>query len=209
MDEANLSIKAVVFDVGGVIELNEGGGVWEYISELLDVPLDDFKKAYWAHNHLSNVENMKWEDMIIEVVRTFKKDKKTEDQIRKFIRAHEAKKKINVELLKIFPQLRRKGLKVGILSNATSELRDRLKQKGVTPLVDELVISGEIGYQKPHKEAFDILFQRLGLKPEQVVFVDDSLKSLEKADEIGYIPIQFKNNGQLKLDLEKVGIHLI
>jgi FMN phosphatase YigB (HAD superfamily) len=74
--------------------------------------------------------------------------------------------------------------------------------------VDVVIISAEIGYQKPHKEAFDILFGRLGLAPGQVIFVDDSAKSLEKASEIGYIPILFKDNEQLNDDLRKLGIVL-
>jgi len=32
---------------------------------------------------------------------------------------------------------------------------------------------------------------------------------LEKADEIGYIPILFKGNEQLKADLKKMGIEII
>jgi putative hydrolase of the HAD superfamily len=208
MDKINPDIKAVVFDVGGVIELSEGKGIWEQIAELLNVPLDEFKKAYWAHNHLSNVENMKWEDMVVEVVKTFGKDKDMEEKVRKIVRAHDAAKTINTDLLKLFSNLRRSGIKVGILSNATSELREKLREKGITPLVDEIVVSGEIGYQKPHKEAFDVLFQRLGLKPKQVVFIDDSAKSLEKAEEIGYIPILFKNNKQLKADLKRIGVPL-
>lgn len=70
------------------------------------------------------------------------------------------------------------------------------------------VISGEIGFQKPHKEAFQVLFEKLDLQPEEVVFVDDSTRSLEKAAEIGYIPILFKNNEQLKADLITAGISL-
>jgi len=75
-------------------------------------------------------------------------------------------------------------------------------------LPDVLVISGEIGFQKPHKEAFQILFEKLKLQPEEVVFIDDTPRSLEKADEIGYIPILFKNNEQLKADLRSMGINL-
>ncbi len=67
-------------------------------------------------------------------------------------------------------------------------------------------ISGEIGFQKPHKEAFEVLFTRLGVRSNETVFIDDSPKSLEKAKEIGYIPVLYKNNDQLKTDLSKLGI---
>ena len=84
-----------------------------------------------------------------------------------------------------------------------------MKELGLLDLPDVLVLSGDIGHQKPHKEAFQILFEKLNLSPEEVVFIDDTPRSLEKAGEIGYIPILFKNNEQLKTDLKDMGIDLI
>jgi len=75
-------------------------------------------------------------------------------------------------------------------------------------MIDDAVISGEIGYQKPHKEAFAVLFERLGASAQEVVFIDDSPKSLEKAEEIGYTPILFQNNEQLISDLRSLGIEV-
>jgi HAD superfamily hydrolase (TIGR01509 family) len=199
-------IKAVVFDFGGVIRLNDNENILERISQALGVPVVDLKKAYWERNHLSNVQNMKWEDMIIEVARVFDKSARTENRIRKLVQEHEAANRINTDLLALFSMLRRAGLKVAILSNATSELRKHLEEDGIAPLVDEIVVSGEIGYQKPHKEAFDACFKKLGVLPEETIFVDDSPKSLEKANEIGYVPILFKNNDQLRVDLKKLRV---
>lgn len=206
----NDHIKAIVFDVGGVLRLSgeQGMNVLEHIAEVIGVPSDEFKKAYWEHNALSNVENMPWEDMIAKVVKVFDPSEETEKGVRKFVRDYEASRETNAELVALFPKFHVLGLKVGILSNATIQLRQWLVQEGIAPLADVIIISGEIGHQKPHKEAFDILFERLGLAPGQVVFVDDSPKSLEKAEEIGYIPVLFKNNEQLKSDLQKLGINL-
>lgn len=85
-------------------------------------------------------------------------------------------------------------------------MRQQLIDKNIIDLVDEAVISGEIGFQKPSKEAFAILFQKLGLQPEEVIFIDDAPKSLETAGEIGYSPILFEGNTKLKEDLRKLGI---
>jgi HAD superfamily hydrolase (TIGR01509 family) len=206
----NDRIKAIVFDVGGVFRLSGGEGmnVLERIADMIGVPSDEFKKAYWKHNALSNVENMPWEDMIAKVVKVFNPTFEAEERVRKFVRDYEASRTTNKDLIDLFPKLHALGLKIGILSNATTQLRKWLEDEGIAPLADAIIISGEIGYQKPHKEAFDILFKRLALAPGEVVFVDDSAKSLEKADEIGYIPILFKNNKQLKDDLRKLDIPL-
>jgi putative hydrolase of the HAD superfamily len=206
----NNRIKAIVFDVGGVLRLSGGKGmnVLERIADMIGVSSDEFKKAYWERNQLSNVENMAWEDMIAKVVKVFDPNIETEKRVRKFVLDYEASRTTNNDLVDLFPKFHALGFKIGILSNATTQLRKWLEDEGIAPLVDMVIISAEIGYQKPHKEAFDVLFERLGLAPGQVIFVDDSAKSLEKADEIGYIPILFKNNDQLINDLKKLGIAL-
>jgi HAD superfamily hydrolase (TIGR01549 family) len=151
---------------------------------------------------------MPWEDLIAKIVQIFDPRVETEQRVRKFVRDYEASRTTNKYLVDLFPRFHALGLKIGILSNATTQLRKWLEDEGIVPLVDVVIISAEIGYQKPHKEAFDILFGRLGLAPGQVIFVDDSAKSLEKASEIGYIPILFKDNEQLNDDLRKLGIVL-
>jgi epoxide hydrolase-like predicted phosphatase len=204
----NKNIKAIVFDFGGVIELNEGGNLTKSIAELIGVPFKEFRRVYFKYNHLSHVENMGWEDMVVKVVATFDTSSETECKVRSLVCGYSQKRKINTELLALFPVLKKLGLKVGILSNSTSDLRQRLHEEKIIDMVDEVIISAEIGFQKPDKEAFRVAFEKLHIKPEEMVFVDDTVKSLEKSAEIGYVPILFKNNEQLKSDLRNIGIPL-
>jgi putative hydrolase of the HAD superfamily len=199
-------IKAVVFDFGGVIKFHPTGNVLENIARALGIPLPDFKRAYFEHNHLSNVGNEKWEDMLAKVVRVFDQSSEAERRAREIAREHFEAGRLNAELISWFSKLRKAGYKVGILSNATADLRARLEEDGIAPLAEAIVISGEIGHQKPHKEAFDVLFDKLGLLPHEVAFIDDSPKSLEKASEIGYAPILFKENAELREELRKLGV---
>ena len=203
------NIKAVVFDFGGVIELYEGGKFVQSIAEYIGVPYADFRDEYFRYNYLANVENMPWEEMVLKVVSIFNKDKAKEEGIKEIVREKSENRNLNTELVSYFPKLKKLGLKTGIFSNSNSILRERLKEYGLLELADVLVISGEIGHQKHHKEAFQVLLEKLQLRPEEVIFIDDTPRSLEKADEIGYIPILFKGNEQLKADLKKMGIEII
>lgn len=204
---ANKNIEAVCFDFGGVIELS-GSDIIKDVAGLLGIPLIKLREEYFKHNHLSNVENMSWEDMVLKIVSLFDNTQKTKETVLAMIEKFRATKKINSDLVAIFPMLQQQGLKVAIFSNNTSGLREKLTKNGLIKLVDEVVISSEIGFQKPHKEAFQVLFEKLNVRPAEVVFIDDTLKSLEKADEIGYTPILFKNNEQLKTELQNLGIKL-
>lgn len=200
--------KAVVFDFGGVIETTPDGNPLQKVADLVGVSIDDFHKEYFKHNHLSNVDGLPWEETVAVVVSHLTDSQDMIQQSRQIILDHIASREINRELIDFFPILRQQNYKVAIFSNNTARLRQQLIDEKIINLIDEAVISGEIGFQKPHKEAFDILFQKLNLRPEEVIFIDDAPKSLEKADEIGYTPILYRGNDQLKEDLGQLGIKL-
>lgn len=200
--------KAVVFDFGGVIEVAPAGNPLQAVADLVGISIDDFHKEYFKHNHLSNVDGLPWEETIAVVVSHLTDSGDIIQQSRQVILDHIASRKINSELIDFFPILRRQNYKVAIFSNNTARLRQQLIDKKIINLVDEAIISGEIGFQKPSKEAFAVLFQKLSLQPEEVIFIDDAPKSLETAGEIGYTPILFEGNAKLKNDLRELGIVL-
>ena len=202
------TIKALVFDVGGVLYINNGGNVSQNIAEELGISFEDLRQEYYKYNHLANVHNIPWEDVVIKAVRVFNTDSAVEKRARQLIRDHNSKNILNVELIALFPLLKEKGLKLSILSNAGKHLRGTLERDGIASLMDKIIISGEVGHQKPHKEIFDALFNQLDLEPGEVALIDDSRRSLEKADEIGYIPVLFTDNEQLTLDLKRLGFDL-
>lgn len=199
-------IKAVVFDYTGVLEIYKGPNVLNVIADVLGVPADIFKEKYFKQNHLTNIGNIKWEKFIMDFVSLFDSKEETKDKVSSIIEGRELEKFINDELCNLLVELKEAGFKVAIFSNYTSDLREKIKSNGISELVDEVVISAEIGFQKPDKRAFEILFQKLEVLPDEVIFIDDSPKSLETAEEIGYIPILFERNEKLKKDLKELGI---
>lgn len=202
-------IKAVVFDYGDVIDVGDSKkSQLESLAEIVNVPIDDFRKEWFKHNHLVNIFNRPIPEVILKVVEPFNLSEETKHQLVFFARGYESGRRINTELVNWFAELKSKGYKVGIFSNYGTELRKKLEDNGLINLVDVAVISGEIGHQKPHKEAFEVLFEKLDVLPREVVFIDDSKRSHEKSEEIGYIPILYKNNEQLREELAQLGVQI-
>jgi FMN phosphatase YigB (HAD superfamily) len=52
-------------------------------------------------------------------------------------------------------------------------------------LYDEVVISGEVGARKPEPRIYLLTAERLGVRPEECVFVDDLLQNVEGAEAVG------------------------
>jgi len=65
--------------------------------------------------------------------------------------------------------------RIGIVTNnLLDEQRDKLAFCGLTPLVDELVVSDDVGASKPDPEIFHLALARLDAGAEEAVMVGDS-----------------------------------
>jgi HAD superfamily hydrolase (TIGR01549 family) len=73
----------------------------------------------------------------------------------------------------------RRRVPVGLVSNypCGPSLRRSLTALGVADQIDPVVISGEIGYCKPHPMPFEVALQGLGVGADRVLFVGDSWAS--------------------------------
>lgn len=200
--------KAIAFDYGGVIEIIGGENPLEITAGKLDISTDTVSEVYFKYNHLSNAENKTWYEMFDVVLNKLTEDNELKEEIIELIKQNQEKNYLNTELIDLLPDLKENGYKTAIFSNYTTELRERLVDQGIDSLFDKIIISGDIGYQKPDKRAFEILFESLEVEPCEVIFVDDTVKSLETSSEIGYTPILFSNNQKFKQDLERLDVKI-
>lgn len=75
-------------------------------------------------------------------------------------------------LLTYFRRLRgRAG--TAIVSNAWPQLRVRLRETHLEDLVDEVVLSCEVGWAKPDQRIYGLTLQRLGVTPKDALLIDD------------------------------------
>ncbi len=74
----------------------------------------------------------------------------------------------------VLSELRRRGYRIGILTNGRSLMQNRkLDLTGLRLLTDAAIVSGDEGVQKPNPAVFRRLAERLCVAPENCVFVGD------------------------------------
>jgi epoxide hydrolase-like predicted phosphatase len=78
---------------------------------------------------------------------------------------------------------KRQGVRTGLISNSWGAGRYELDR--FPELFDGWVISGEEGIRKPDPEIYALGAERIGLAPEETVFVDDLKGNLKPARELG------------------------
>jgi HAD superfamily hydrolase (TIGR01509 family) len=80
----------------------------------------------------------------------------------------------------------RPALQTGILSNSGPGAREAERRWGFEDVTDVLVYSHEIGVAKPDPRAFAVTTERLGVEPGEVVFLDDVQGHVEAARRFGW-----------------------
>lgn len=90
-----------------------------------------------------------------------------------------------------------KNYKLGLLSNAGEEEIQVIYRDGLDSLFDAITVSYEVGDVKPNPKIFTACLQRLDVKPEESVFVDDSAKNLEGAQQLGIGTILYPDFGTI------------
>lgn len=83
--------------------------------------------------------------------------------------------------------LRRHGVRTALLSNSWGS--DTYDRSRFDELFDVLVISGEEGIRKPDPAIYELACDRIGLHPDELVFVDDLPHNLEPAEAAGIATI--------------------
>ncbi len=69
-----------------------------------------------------------------------------------------------------------------------------------------ILVSGDEKLIKPDPKIYKLILKRYKIKKSTAVFIDDSLKNVEGAEACGIKGIHFKPGGQLKKDLEALGV---
>jgi len=77
------------------------------------------------------------------------------------------------EVLEVLGALRARGVKLGVLSNAPTNLPSFLDRLGVSPFLDFAVVSASEGVKKPDRRIFEIALSRAGIPAAQALHVGD------------------------------------
>ena len=174
------NIKAIVFDIGGVLEISQDGGEptkpfkrviaqWESRLGLSASALLDYLMSKREDGATGRCSYDEWLGGLRAVMRA---DPAQHDEfIRDFWNLYLGE--LNVELAEWFQALRPRYV-TALLSNSFVGAREREQDRyAFSKMTDLIVYSHEEGVQKPAPAIYEVTWQRLGIEPEEMVFLDD------------------------------------
>lgn len=187
-------VKAVVFDLYGVLALNG----WQ---------------AFKARHFTDRIEV--W-DQIFEIGRKVDAGLADYDELIKFTaqQAGESEETVryqlehtsaNTQLLDYIKTDLKPWYFIGILSNAhRAEVVSEIFTPEQEDMFTEIILSHHTGLVKPDTRMYEAIASKLGVLPEETVFVDDQERHIEGAKNAGMQGLVFTDVPTLRTDLERL-----
>lgn len=195
-------VTAVIFDIGGVLEVNPPTGWAERWANRLGMELQSFEACLSQIWPAGSVGSASLEEIESQTAAALRLDASSVTALMEDVWA-EYVGELNDELARYFAALRPR-FKTGILSNSFVGAREREKAAyGFPEMCDALVYSHEIGCLKPDARAYQAVCGQLGVSPGQALFLDDIEANVHGAIQAGMRAILYRNNRQAIAEMER------
>lgn len=201
-------IKALIFDFGNVVVTND----WNYtclekdkeFTTYFGVTMQDFKKGWDAAWPLMRVGSI------------------TEDQFWNLFLTESGVQNVDIPhakmlwrkyqstipgMIDLIIRLRNRYILVGCTDNGKEWVEYYKQTYHLDSYFDAIVCSADVKDHKPNPKIYEVAIQKTGVNPDEILFIDDSIRPLEGAKKAGMQTLQFTSATQLEQDLKEFNIN--
>ncbi len=189
-------IKAVVFDMfETLVSLFEGRTYFgENIAEDVGMEPERFRKEWHATEHDRTVGTYSIEEGIgvtLKNLGIYSEEAVCLATGKRRESLNDTFSNIPEKSLELLKELKRRGIKIGLITNAFSDERDFIRESELFPYFDEAMISYEKGLCKPDPKIFKEMIRALDVSAEECLYVGDGgSKELYAARDAGMQTLQ-------------------
>lgn len=200
-----MKYAAVIFDLFGTLIDNlpyeKYLDVLRQVASILGVPFDDFQRLWFETSLERNLGTIPTvEDNIKHICNKLgasidnEKIKRGAEIRYDFIASIMIPRQDVIEALS---HLKSQGLKIGLISNCTSETPIVWENTPFAPLFDVVLFSSSVGLRKPDPRIYRLALERLEVQPADCLYVGDGdSQELSGASEAGMHPVLIRLAGE-------------
>lgn len=204
-----MPIRAVVFDIGGILEVSPDGSeptsafielmvTWEQRLKLSFGEFEQRLSSMKVDGSLGGMSAQEWQDDLRAVTGM---DKEQSDAfMRDFWDVYLGA--LNTKLAAYFSGLRPR-YKTALLSNSFIGAREQEQERyHFAEMTDLLVYSHEEGVAKPDRRIYELTCERLDVQPDETIFLDDNEPCVAGARELGMHGVLYKDTDQAIAEID-------
>ena len=199
-----MTIRAIVFDFGGVLVRTatpNGRREWE---DRLGLPAGELESVVhhsgmWIKAQRGQLSHAAYWQAIADNLGI------PEADISQLQQDYFRDDQLDQALMTLIRDLRQRGYKIGLLSNDSAALEQKLRADlAIFDSFDAVVISANIGVMKPDPGAYEAICTALDVAANECVFIDDMRANIDGAEWFGMRGIRYVANMDLRAALNAI-----
>jgi putative hydrolase of the HAD superfamily len=201
-------IKAIAFDIGGVIVGAYAKQLVQTFKEEQQLPVNTFVSR---NNELESPVQRGEESMEAywrRVATACGAPEKATELMHTATRIFDHYTRPNPETIAIARALHNQGFIVGCLSNTTHEHVAKHHKHRIYDNFNPVILSCEVGTRKPEARIYQLFTEQTRTRPEETILIDDSPAWIAAAEAQGWHAILYTDANKLKEDLQVYGINV-
>ncbi len=177
---SHTGIRFVYFDIDGVL-VSDWHQTFAEAAEATGLATDVIENAYWRHNDAACRGGMSPEQFNAAMAKDL--NLKSFDWLKYYLRSAKVQKPAQ-ELMHWAAE----HYEVGLLHNHMAGVYTALLERGLIPKLDyqTVIDSSEVGCVKPEAKIYEIATKKAGVKPAEILLIDDVRPNLTAADHAGW-----------------------
>ncbi len=198
-----MTLRAVIFDFGGVLMRTQDSTPRHHLAQRLGLSVEALYQLVFESESarlatLGKISTWQhWENVRLALGLS-------PDQCAEVASAFWSGDALDADLVAYLRRLRPR-YRTALLSNAWDTLRSALRHElHIEDAFDEVIISAEVGLAKPDPRIYHLALMRLGVAPNQAVFVDDFVENVVAAQAVGMHAVHFRDPSQALTELTQL-----
>jgi putative hydrolase of the HAD superfamily len=204
---ANAEIRAVIFDLGGVVVNASNSGLTDFLCSQLGIlkeSLPSNLKEFAADLEKGLIkENDFWFQFAHD-----RNGRVPDDWSSKWKEFYLERAEINLGVIKLIETLKAHRYRTPLLSDTMESHYIINLERGLFEFFEPVFNSIHTHLVKPDKRIYEYALRQINTKPEETVFIDDLKVNVEGAISVGIVGIQYISLDQLKADLRNLNIKI-
>lgn len=201
------TIKAIIFDFGGVISYPQNTIIKYRMMDILNLNYEEFTASYFKHRHPYDTGLLTGQQYWTRIGTDHAINIKAKDILKLIELDVKGWTKINTEMLTYILLLQNSSIKTAVLSNMTFDILNHIQAKyeWINDF-DTCIFSCEHKVIKPDRRLYEICIKTLNIDPINCLFIDDTKENVTAAQELGIQAIEFFNEQDFN---QKLSIHYL
>ena len=192
-------IKLIIFDLGGILTENYDLPFFEAIAEAIGKTREETEEQIKPFMHKSE----RGEITEHEFVKQFLKEMKCKEKPERFLDVRRKATKEAAGVRELMLKLKKHHKIAFATNNAEEEFQHNNKVMHFDKLFDGGIASYQAHARKTEQKMFEMILKQFNVKPEETLFIDDSVANLKAPQALGIKTIHFSSFEETKEEIEK------